>query len=197
MQSDWVKRREFIPLLGGPAAPSRPRTFPARQDPAAGNPHRRELLQSLLAAALATAPGWHIDAVAAALPVERDRFIELSEKLCAMSIENGLLADAIQNALADQYTDDELRRIAELLHSASPQDVDRLVASSGLHKLAKSIISLWYTGLLGTGEKTRVLAYEEALAWRATGFAKPPGTCGEFGDWTTKPPIALDRERRP
>jgi hypothetical protein len=113
-----------------------------------------------------------------------------------MSIEDGLLADAIQNALTDQYTDDELRRIAELLHAATPDDVDRLVASSGLHKLARSIVSVWYSGLLGTGETTRVLAYEEALAWRATGYAKAPGTCGEFGDWITKPPTARDRERQ-
>jgi hypothetical protein len=81
--------------------------------------------------------------------------------------------------------------------SATPQDVDRLVASSGLDKLAKSIISVWYSGLLGTGETTRVLAYEDALAWRATGYAKAPGTCGEFGDWITKPPTALAGERRP
>ena len=94
------------------------------------------------------------------------------------------------------YSADDFRRIAELLHSATPQDVDRLVASSG-YELAKSIISVWYSGLLGTGERTRVLAYEEALAWRATGYAKAPGTCGEFGDWITKPPSALDRERRP
>jgi Membrane bound FAD containing D-sorbitol dehydrogenase len=55
------------------------------------------------------------------------------------------------------------------------QDVDRLVASSGLHRLAESIVSVWYSGLFGTGEKARVLAYEEALAWRATGYAKAPG----------------------
>ena len=105
------------------------------------------------------------------------------------------MADAIQNALVDHYSAVDFRRIAEHLHSATPQDVDRLVAS--LLKLAKSIISVWYSGLLGTGEKTRVFAYEEALAWRATGYAKAPGTCGEFGDWITKPPSAADRERRP
>jgi hypothetical protein len=197
MQFDQVKWREFIPLLCGAATLSRPRTSAARQDLAAGSPHRRELLQSLLAAALATVSGWHNDAVAGTLPLARDRFVELSEKLCAMSIDDSSLADAIQNALADQYSDDDLRRIAELLHSATLQDVDRLVASSGLDRLAKSIVSVWYSGLFGTGEKARVLAYEEALAWRATGYAKALGTCGEFGDWITKPPSALNRERRP
>jgi hypothetical protein len=192
-----IGRCEFIPLLCGAATPSRPRTSAARQDVAAGSLHRRELLQSLLAAALATATGWHNDAVAAALPLERDRFVELSQELCAMSIDGGSLADAIQSALADQYAADDFRRIAELLHAAAAGDVERLIAGSGLHELAKSIVSVWYSGLLGAGEKTRVLAYEEALAWRASGYAKAPGTCGEFGDWIRKPPSVLDRERRP
>jgi Membrane bound FAD containing D-sorbitol dehydrogenase len=168
-----------------------------RQEAAASGPHRREVLLRLLAAALATTTGWHDDASAAALPLERDRFVELSEKLCAMSIDDRSLSDDIQNALVDQYAAEDFRRIAETLHSATSQDIDRLVASLGLHELAKSIVSVWYSGLLGTGEGARVLAYAEALAWRATGYAKAPGTCGEYGDWITKPPNALDRERRP
>jgi hypothetical protein len=83
------------------------------------------------------------------------------------------------------------------VQSASLQDVDRLIAGSDLQKVAASIVSIWYSGLFGTSENARVLAYEEALAWRATGYAKAPGTCGEFGDWIMKPPTARDRERWP
>jgi hypothetical protein len=196
MQFDRLNRRE-ITILGGEAVRSRLRNSAVRQKPAAGNRHRRELLQSLGAAVLATVTGRYIDVLAAALPIEQDRFLEVSEKLCAMSIDDRTLADAIQNALLDQFAADDFRRIAELLHSATPQDIDRLVAGSGLNELAKSIVSLWYSGLLGTGESTRVLAYEEALAWRATGYTKAPGTCGEFGDWIAKPSTVLNRERRP
>jgi hypothetical protein len=192
-----MKRCEFIKLLDGAAVASWPRAAAGCQEAAAGGPHRREVLLRLLAAALATTTGWHDDAVATASPLERDRFVELSEKLCAMSIDDRSLADVIQNALVDQYAADDFKRIAETLHSATPQDIDRLVASSGLQELARSIVSVWYSGLLGTGDRARVLAYEEALAWRATGYAKAPGTCGEFGDWITKPPNALNREPRP
>ena len=192
-----MKRCEFSKVLGGAAVASWPRAAAGREEAAAGGPHRREVLLRLLAAALATTTGWHGDAVAAALPLERDRFVELSEKLCAMSIDDRSLADVIQTALVDQHAADDFKRIAETLHSATPQDIDRLVASSGLHELARSIVSVWYSGLLGTGDRARVLAYEEALAWRATGYAKAPGTCGEFGDWIAKPPNALNRERRP
>jgi hypothetical protein len=186
-----TQRREFIPGLG---AAERPRVSRARKEAAVGRLHRRELLQALLAAALATATGRRDDALAAALPLERDRFIEVSEKLCAMSIDNGSLADTIQKALLDLYAADDFTRIDDLLHSGAGWDVERLTAA---HELAKSIVSVWYSGLLGTGERTRVLAYEEALAWRATGFAKAPGTCGEFGDWIEKPANASNRERRP
>jgi hypothetical protein len=192
MQFDPLKRRKMTKVDGAPA-PSRSR-ISARKEPAKGSPHRRELLQSLLAATLATASGWHNNAVAATGPLERDRFLELSEKLCAMSIQDRSLADNIQNALADQYTQEEFGRIAAVLDLADPQDIDRLIANSGLQKLAKSIVAVWYSGLVGTGERTRVLAYEEALAWRATRYSKAPGTCGEFGDWIAKPPTALGRE---
>jgi hypothetical protein len=183
---------EFIMMLRGVVVRSCPRPAAAPND--AGDPHRREILIKLLAAALTTVTGQSV--FAATLPLGRDRFLELSEKLCAMTLEDRSLADAIQNVLLDQYAADDFRRLAELLHSATPEDVDRLVAGSGLHDLARSIVSIWYSGLLGIGERTRLLAYEGALAWRATGYAKAPGTCGEFGDWIAKPQTALDRERR-
>jgi hypothetical protein len=191
MQSNRLKRREFITPRGSAAAPTWPQTS------AAPRAHRRELLQSLLVAALASAAGWRTYAAAGAIPLARDRFVELSEKLCALSIDDKALAGAIQNALAEQYGDDEFNRLAALLHSATTQEADRLVAGAGLATLARSIISVWYSGLVGTGENARVLAYEEALAWRATGFAKAPGTCGEFADWAAKPANTLARERRP
>jgi Membrane bound FAD containing D-sorbitol dehydrogenase len=192
------KAREFITLLGAAETPSRPRALSrAAAHTAAGSLHRRELLQRLLAAGVATATCWRDDALAAALPLERDRFIEVSEKLCAMSIDDGSLADTIQKALREQYPADQFTRINDLLQSAAAGDVERLIVLSRLHELAKSIVSVWYSGLIGTGERTRVLAYEEALAWRATAYAKAPGTCGEFADWTREPPDTLDRESRP
>jgi hypothetical protein len=198
MLSHQLRRLGFVTPLGGRPVDSRPNVSAARKDAAADSHDRRELLRGVLAAALVTLPVWNNYAAAATLPMGRGRFIDLSRQLCAMSIEGGgTQADAIQKALLDKYSDYDFRRLADLLHSAIPQDVDRLVASSGLEELVKSIVSVWYSGLLGTGERTRVLAYEDALAWRATGYAKAPGTCGEFGDWITRPSNALDHERKP
>jgi hypothetical protein len=52
MKFDELKRREFITMLGGARVPSRPRTVAGRPE-AAASPERREMLQRLLAAALA------------------------------------------------------------------------------------------------------------------------------------------------
>jgi len=161
------------------------------------NHDRREVLSKLLAAALVIATNWpRGGALAAALPLGRDRFLEISAKLCAAQLKDGFLGDAIQNALLDHYAADEFKRIANILESAAPEDVERLIAGSGLRELAKSVVSAWYSGQVGTGEAVRVLAYEEALAWPATGYAKAPGTCGVFGDWTAKPASA-DPGHRP
>jgi hypothetical protein len=158
---------------------------------------RRELLSKLLVTALVIATNWpRGGALAAALPLGRGRFLEISAKLCAMQIKDGSPADAIQSALLDHYAADEFKRIANILESAAPEDVERLIAGSGLRELAKSVVSAWYSGQVGTGEAVRVLAYEEALAWPATGYAKAPGTCGVFGDWTAKPASA-DPGHRP
>src|SRR4029077_3747586 len=117
--------------------------------------------------------------------------------LCAMQVNDQALADAIQNALVGRFAANEWNYIADLLESASPQDVDRLISRSGLRDLAKSIISAWYSGQVGVGEAVHVLAYEEALAWRATGYAKAPGTCGDFGEWSAKPASASDPGDQP
>lgn len=160
--------------------------------------HRRELLLWCLTTVFAGSVGWggH-NFIAAASPFEADRFIDLSSKLCGMPIEDRSLADIIQKALAARYANEEFWRLAELVKSVDPNDVERLNASSAVWELAKSILSAWYSGRIGVGERTLVLAYDEALAWRATNFAKAPGVCGAFGDWVTKPHGALDHESSP
>jgi hypothetical protein len=123
------------------------------------------LLQSLLAAALTRLPPWLKDAIAAALP--RDRLVDLWEKLCAIPIEDRSLADVIQNVLSEQYNEDDLRRIAEVLDSAtgSVQDLDRLWPALDSRRSRIRSSRCGYSGLRGSGHNVRVLAYEKALAW--------------------------------
>jgi hypothetical protein len=71
MQFDRLKV-QFIPPVGKCCGAFAPHLRGTAGLSAAGSPHRRELLQSLLVAALAAAAGWDNDAVAAGLPLERD-----------------------------------------------------------------------------------------------------------------------------
>ncbi len=112
------------------------------------------------------------------------------------------MADAMQAAIAGGTQSERLTQLAALLRQAPPESVENLVAASDLKDLAESLIAAWYTGLTGSaekngsGEKTGaklapyVISHEEALAWRATGYAKAPGTCGLFGEWAVKPGLA-------
>jgi hypothetical protein len=172
--------------------------FTAETGAGAAGPGRRELLTTLLAVALADTIFWPLGAAdAQSLPLAHERFLELSSKLCAMQIKDEVVADLIQKALASRFPPNELKRIADILASAAPQDVDRLIAHAGFHELAQSIVAVWYSGQVRAGEAARVIAYEEALAWPATGYAKAPGTCGVFGEWTAKPPNASEPGHRP
>jgi hypothetical protein len=186
------KTQRFSPIA---AKPDWEIQVSKRSDPSAlgigaeaGDPDRRALLARLLALALADVMFWPSgDAIAEALPLARDRFLAVSTKLCAMQVNDQALADAIQEALFRRFDPNEWKHIGDILESASSQDVDRLISRSGLRDLAKSIISAWYSGQVGVGESAHILAYEEALAWPATGYAKAPGTCGEFGEWSARP----------
>lgn len=151
---------------------------------------RRAAIVGALAALarLTLAPG-SAAAFTGDLPLDRDDFVELSRRLCDLSLKAGSLSDELQAALLDVEgrVPDRLARLAELVASAPPADVDRLVAQSDLKDLAEAIVAAWYTGMVGPAQRPRVVTHEDALAWRATGYAKAPGTCGAYGEWTERP----------
>lgn len=97
------------------------------------------------------------------------------------------MADVIQSAITSDTGADQLTRLAALVGQAPSETVDTLLATSDLKELAERLIAAWYTGMSGAKETRRVLSHDEALAWRATGYANAPGTCGVFGEWTAKP----------
>ena len=141
--------------------------------------------------------GQPLPAMARDLPLQRQRFAEISSRLCGLPIKPRGLSDVVQAALADAYTPERLARLAELVASTPDGSLDSVIATSDLKDLAEALIAAWYTGMLATGGKTRVLTLEDALAWHATGYAKPPATCGVFGEWTSSPALAVAVEAKP
>ena len=148
--------------------------------------------RAAITGALATLAGlplaaWPILAEAADLPLDRARFLELSRKLCGHSFKAGSLADDLQAGVLAGQAPGGLVRLAELIATAPAAEVDRLVAQSDVKVLAEAIVAAWYTGMVGPADMPRVVTHEDALAWPATGYAKAPGTCGQFGEWTAMP----------
>ena len=157
------------------------------------DPDRRDVLALMLASVLGVMTGPGSGRLAAAttssLPLDRSRFLALSSIICDMPAKGGAAADAIQLALTEQHPEGALAQLAALLKDATPGDVERLLAGSPLQALGKDLQSIWYSGFIGTGKGQRAVVHEEALAWRATGYAKAPAVCGEFGTWTDLPAI--------
>lgn len=60
---------------------------------------------------------------------------------------------------------------------------------SPLAPLPRKIATAWFMGIVGSGEKARVLAYEDALnAVIVADVLKPPTYCyGAYGSWANKP----------
>lgn len=60
---------------------------------------------------------------------------------------------------------------------------------SPLARVAQNIARAWFMGIVGSGEKARALAYEDALnAQIVQDFLKPPTYAyGAYGSWTEKP----------
>lgn len=60
---------------------------------------------------------------------------------------------------------------------------------SALAPVAQNIARAWFMGIVGSGEKARALAYEDALnAQIVQDFLKPPTYAyGAYGSWTKKP----------
>ncbi|HJV50445.1 MAG TPA: sugar dehydrogenase complex small subunit [Noviherbaspirillum sp.] len=60
---------------------------------------------------------------------------------------------------------------------------------SPLAPLPRNIVTAWFMGIVGSGEKARVLAYETALnAMAVADVLRAPTYCyGVYGSWTEKP----------
>lgn len=129
-------------------------------------------------------------AQASALDLSDTEFLFLSERLCGLAPDDPSLAGAVQAAVAVLHPVGALRRLADLVAVISG-NLDFAIDASGLAEPASSVVAIWYSGLTGDSAGARVLTYNSALGWAATGFAKPNGTCGEgFGAWADAPTVS-------
>ncbi len=159
----------------------------------AAYPARRLVLAGLLTAYTASLIPW---ALAQQVPdADRGAFAALSALLAGRSSLDASQAQRLYDALVadDPGFPAATRALLELINE---RKVDLLQLQqvldnerSPLAALPRKIVTAWFLGIVGEGEKARCLAFEHALnAVVVSDVLKPPTYAyGPYGSWTRKP----------
>ncbi|MFC6281836.1 MULTISPECIES: sugar dehydrogenase complex small subunit [Polaromonas] len=157
------------------------------------NAARRGLLVGLLSAYTASLIPW-----ALAQPVvsaEQGSFVAVSSLLAGRQALDTVLATRLYDALTadDPGFPAATKALLTLINERKidPLQLQQLLDSekSPLAALPRKIVTAWYMGIVGNGDKARCLAYEHALnAGVVEDVLKPPTySYGVYASWEKKP----------
>ena len=162
--------------------------MPATDEPAArpGDPPRRELIKGL-AALLACGCAPAALAQGGAAPLAPARFAALSTTLAGYAYDAALAARML-SALAAAVGADALAKVATLAAVTAPAQLQAELTIAGVDRAAATIVAALMSGVVDTPKGPVVLAYNDALAWRAVPWTKPNAVCGGMVDyWASAP----------
>lgn len=157
------------------------------------HPSRRGLLRGLLSAYTAALIPW-----ALAQPVadaDQGTFVALSALLAGRQALNAALAKRLYEALKadDPGFPSAGKALLALINERKldPLQLQQVLddEKSPLAALPRTIVTAWFLGVVGSGDKARCLAYEQALnAVIVEDVLKPPTYAyGPYGSWARKP----------
>jgi Membrane bound FAD containing D-sorbitol dehydrogenase len=149
---------------------------------------RRRLLQGLAALAVsALAPaGWAQNTSTVMSPAA---FRSLTVTLTDFAFSDPTLATTLLDALRDAVGDAALMKITTLAVVVAPDQLGAELRAAGLEAQAQKVLVALYTGTIQSTNGTRVLTYDQALAWQAVPWTKPNAQCGGETDyWASAPP---------
>lgn len=131
---------------------------------------------------------------AASNPQSAD-FLLFSQKITGHNDVNPVTADRIYDALQKNYPDfsTQYPKLISLLQSTNdPKSLLAAATTAGVHDLAYAIVTAWYTGTVGDGDKAVMVAYKEALMYRTVADGQTVPTYCNYGPlwWTGAPPPA-------
>lgn len=159
----------------------------------APSPGRRALLAGLLSAYTASLIPWALAQPVA--DVDQSAFLALSAILAGRQALNGVQAKRLYDALTadDPSFPAAARALLALINQRQidPMQAQKLLddEKSPLAPLPRTIVTAWYMGIVGKGDKARCLAFESALnAEIVADVLKPPTYAyGPYGSWARKP----------
>lgn len=100
-------------------------------------------------------------------------FLDLSRKVTGKS------------DLGEQFAD---RMLAAFETAGRSEGVAELIDGVDDPQLANDVVAAWYSGVSPDPDSSTVLAYQEALMWRALDYATPMAICGgAMGHWADPP----------
>lgn len=145
---------------------------------------RRRLLQGLAAlAAAGAAPG-----IAAQSSVAPASFATLTRTLTGYAWQDDAAAAAMLRALSASVGASTLARVADLARTTPADGLSNALTAAGLDRVASTIVTALYSGIVDTPKGPVVLTYVSAIAWQAVPWTKPNGLCGGITDyWSTAP----------
>jgi hypothetical protein len=157
------------------------------------NPARRMLLAGMLSGYAASLIPW-----ALAQPIadaDMGAFLAVSAILAGRKALDEAQAKRLFDALAadDAGFPAAARALLALIDARriDPLSLQEVLDAerSALAPLPRRIVAAWYLGIVGEGERARVVAYETALnAVAVADVLRPPTYCyGIYGSWTKKP----------
>lgn len=152
------------------------------QPAAPGATPRRELLKGL-AALLAWSGVPAAFAQGAAAPLTPARFAALSTTLTGAAYTDPALAARMLSALTAAVGADALAKVATLAAVTAPAQLQAELTIAGVDRAAATIVAALMAGVVETPKGAVVLAYNDALAWRAVPWTKPNAVCGGQVDY--------------
>jgi hypothetical protein len=148
---------------------------------------RRALLQAIVTIVAASKPfGFARSAESAGLDL--GDFRNLIVALTGFAPRDPTLSEAFFDAFSGELA--ELGRLADIVLGRPPEEWDAAISEAKLDGLAQTIITAFYTGIVGEGAEAKVITYLNAFVWYALGYTKPPSQCDwDFGAWAYPPPL--------
>lgn len=169
---------------------------PVRMRPPQGADHgRRRLLAGMVTAYTASLIPWAL--AAPVTDAAQGTFVALSAILVGRKVLDADLATRLHAALVAVQPgfDKDSQALLDLIDAQhiDPAQLQQSLdgSKSPLAPLPRKIMRAWCLGLVGEGEATRCVAYENALdAVMVSDVLKPPTYAyGPYGSWS-KPPVA-------
>lgn len=124
-----------------------------------------------------------------------EAFLRLSTLLTGFPDVDPALATRLEAAFRDMVptTSQAIARLLPLtLHAVDDSALMMTARAAGLGDAALALVAAWYTGTVGSGARSEVVAYADALMYRtvADGLAPPTYALGGPAWWTAAPPAA-------